>query len=137
MAHGMSAWRAGAITIPSGTDVGTITRLLSAPAEAALRVVQLSGWGAGGSARFAAFLIPPAQGTAGIYAVVAGEPIYAVTGHFATNGMTQVAPQVVVGIMNDFTTNPVITIPAGWSMGIQPTLSTTGATQIRAVAVIV
>jgi len=137
MAHGMSAWRAGAITIPSGTDVGTITRLLSAPAEAALRVVQLSGWGSGGSARFSAFLIPPAQGNAAIYAVVANQPIYAVTAQFATNGQTQTAPSVVVGISSDFTTNPELTIPAGWSLGIQPTLSTTGATQIRAVAVIV
>jgi len=137
MAHGMASWRASAITIPSGADVGLIHRMLSAPGEAALRVVQLSAWGSGGSARFAAFLIPPGQGAASIYAVVADQPIYAVTGHFVANGMTQVAPQVVVGITSDFTTNPVITIPAGWSMGIQPTLSTTGATQFRAVAVIV
>ncbi|HIA01911.1 MAG TPA: hypothetical protein EYN66_08370 [Myxococcales bacterium] len=135
MAHGMASWRASAIMIPSGADVGLIYRLLSAPPEAALRVVQLSAYGDGGSARFSAFLIPPTQGNAAIYSVDSIEPIYGMCVPFACNGATQTAPSVILPSLNS-AGNGIWLIPAGWSMGIMPSLSTTGETEIRAVAII-
>jgi hypothetical protein len=136
MAHstGQASWRASAIEIPSGADVAQVYRLLAAPPESALRVVQLSAYGSGGSARFSAILIPPGQGTAAIYAVVASEPIYVLNGPFPANAATQVLPTVILPEITSNQNTPWF-IPAGWSLGIMPTASTTGPTYVRAVAV--
>ena len=136
MAHGMGSWRASAITVPSGADVGQIYRFLAAPPNDALRIVQLSGYGSGGSARFSCVLIPPAQGNAAIYSVDAAEPIYAVCEPFATNGASQVAPTTILPSLAAQSNGEWI-IPAGWSLGVMPTLSTTGPTYFRAVAVMI
>jgi len=136
MAHGMGSWRASSITVPSGVDVGLIYRLLSAPPESSMRIVQLSGYGSGGSARFSCILIPPSQGNAAIYSVVAGQPIYPMCAPFATNGATQTAQETIVPSLAAQSNGEWI-IPAGWSMGVMPTLSTTGATEFRSVAIMI
>jgi hypothetical protein len=55
---------------------------------------------------------------------------------FATNGATQVTQTTILPSLAAQSNGEWI-IPAGWSMGVMPSLSTTGPTQIRAVGIMI
>jgi len=127
MAHGQGSWRASTLTVPSGADIGSIYRVLSA-GNTALRVISFSGYGSVGSARFSVWLIPSGQGTAAIYTISASEPIYCISADVAINGTAQSNPVVFVpsNVAPSGAAGGSWTIPAGWSLGVMPNQSTTG-----------
>ena len=132
MARSERRWRASNLVVPSGSDIGGIHRILTAPEDSPLVISQVAIHTAGQtlSPSIAShfFLVPPGLMVGSTYTIAADEPVYGVGTSASTNIETgdQNNPLLYYAPFGVKASNlgPQFVVPAGWAFGVEVSATT-------------